>query len=171
MRLYHRVPLTCHLLRFASWWGPTHPLNTVERPRPQGTLDFPPSSQEPPSLTVSQTLTKVGLLGSPGPSPTHCLISTHSRYSQHPTTRSLSHSDSLSQALPHTGTICRPRTVSHTTCHTRTHTQQHSRTHSQPHAITPSITACHSHRLLTIKITATNSRADMPGQWAGARDL
>ena len=110
-------------------------------------------------------------VGVPRPSPTLCLISTHSRYSQHPTTRSLSYSDSLSQALPHTGTICRPRTVSHTTCHTRAHTQRHSCTHSQPHMITPSVTACQSHRLLTIKITATNSRAIMPGQQAGARDL
>lgn len=127
------------------------------------------SSREPPYPRCSQVLKEVDLRGSPSPSPTHRLIPTHSQRPQHPATRSLSRSDSLSQALPHTGTICRPRTVSHTTCHTHahTHTQRHSRTHSQPHAITPSVTACHSHRFLTIKITATDSRAIMPGQRVG----
>lgn len=101
----------------------------MEKSRPQG-----------PRATVllqySQGSPLGGFLGSPRPNPTYRLISTHSQRPQHPATRSLSSGDSLSQAPPHTGTICRPRTVSHTTCHTHTHT--HAHTAAQSHTQTAS---------------------------------
>lgn len=131
MKLYHRVPLTCHHPRFTSRWGPTKHNGKAKASQDIG---LPPTHpQEPPCLTLSQTLTKVGLWGSPGPAP-------HSASS--PLT--VGTRNTPPPAVCHTVTACHRhcRTPAQSVVHAQSHTQPvtHAHTHSGTVAHTASLT-------------------------------